>query len=234
MLIYVDEPEMILVNGGTFTMGCKNGQDTDSEYIEKPAHNVKLDSYLIGKHPVTNELWEQVMNGMSANPMSDRGCNLPVTDVSWETIVTRFLPKLNAVTKKEYRLPTEAEWEYAAHGGEKSRDYRYSGSNTIGEVAWYDDNSDGKIHPVTDDTKKPNELGIYGMSGNVWEWCSDRFGIYNKELQENPKGPTMGDSMVYRGGCWQFPEKMCRVCHRSYGHYQSYSNQVGFRLAMSA
>ena len=159
--------ELGRVEGGTFRMGATSEQEADDWDREKPVHSVTLSSYYIGKTEVTLELWEAVMG---LNPNFFEGTNLPVESVSWNYCQT-FVTKLNELTGKNFRLPTEAEWEFACRGGNNSRGYKYSGSNYIDNVAWYDGNSGGETHPVA--TKSSNELGIYDMSGNVWEWCSD-------------------------------------------------------------
>ena len=202
--------DMVEVVGGTFTMGATAEQGSDAGKAEKPAHQVTLSSYMIGKTEVTQELWEAVMG---SNPSEFNGSNLPVENVSWEDCQT-FIRKLNALTDKNFRLPTEAEWEFAARGGNNSRGYKYSGSNTLSNVAWYDDNSSNKTHPVA--TKAPNELGIYDMSGNVWEWCNDGYGDYTSASQTNPTVPNSGSSCVYRGGSWFYYASACRVSDRGY------------------
>ena len=200
--------EMVRVEGGTFTMGATAEQGSDAYSDEKPAHQVTLSSYSIGKTEVTQALWQAVMG---SNPSNFKGSNLPVEEVSWEDCQT-FIRKLNALTGKNFRLPTEAEWEFAARGGNNSRGYKYSGSNTLSNVAWYDDNSSNKTHPVA--TKAPNELGIYDMSGNVWEWCNDGYGSYTSASQTNPTCPNSGSSCVYRGGSWFYYASACRVSDR--------------------
>ena len=202
--------EMVRVEGGTFTMGATAEQGSDANEDEKPAHQVTLSSYMIGKTEVTQELWEAVMG---SNPSDFKGSNLPVEEVSWEDCQT-FIRKLNALTGKNFRLPTEAEWEFAARGGNNSRGYKYSGSNTVSNVAWYKDNSSSTTHPVA--TKAPNELGIYDMSGNVWEWCSDWYGSYSSSSQYNPTGSNTGSSRVLRGGSWFYYAFACRVSGRGY------------------
>ena len=148
---------------------------------------------------------------MGKNPSSFTGDNNPVERVSWNE-AQEFCQKLSTLIGKKYRLPTEAEWEYAARGGNKSKGYKYSGSNTIGDVAWYTSNSGRKTHPVGQ--KQPNELGIYDMSGNVWEWCYDWKGSYSSSPQTNPTGPTSGSTRVFRGGSWEYTAKICRVAYR--------------------
>jgi formylglycine-generating enzyme required for sulfatase activity len=158
---------------------------------------------------------------------------LPVESVSWHD-VQEFIQKLNAQTGKTYRLPTEAEWEYAARGGAQSQGYRYSGSNTVGDVAWYDGNSGGTTHPAGQ--KSPNELGIYDMSGNVYEWCSDYWSFsYSSSSQTNPAGPSSGSHRVFRGGGWNdFVAQYVRVPFRFVGAPDFRFRYLGFRLASSS
>lgn len=163
--------KMIAVEGGSFMMGATPGQGTDARENEKPAHKVTVDDFLIGETEVTQELWFAVM-GSNPSHFKWLDGDHPVENVSWND-VQEFIKKLNEMTGKEFRLPFEAEWEYAARGGKKSTDKKYAGSDDIDEVAWYKDNSDGMTHEVA--TKKPNELGIYDMSGNVWELCQDYY-----------------------------------------------------------
>ena len=219
--------EMIAVEGGTFTMGATAEQGSDVDRDESPTHQVALSSYMIGKTEVTQELWEAVMG---SNPSYFKGSNLPVEQVSWEDC-QEFITKLNALTGKNFRLPTEAEWEYAARGGDKSRGYKYSGSNTLSNVAWYDDNSSNKTHPVA--TKASNELGIYDMSGNVWEWCSDWYSSYSSSSQYNPIGPNSGSYRVCRGGCYGDAAQYCRVSYRDLYNPASNSYHLGLRLCLS-
>ena len=220
------EIEMVYVSGGTFTMGATSEQGSDAYDREKPAHSVTLSGYYIGKYEVTQELWKAVMG---SNPSYYKGDNLPVEQVSWND-VQEFLRKLNAMTGKRYRLPTEAEWEFAARGGNSSRGYKYSGSNSLGSVAWYTDNSGNRTHAVG--TKSPNELGIYDMSGNVWEWCQDWYGSYSSSSQRNPQGPNSGSHRVRRGGSWFTDARCCRVSYRSHITPDSRNRNLGFRLAL--
>jgi formylglycine-generating enzyme required for sulfatase activity len=222
----IKEPKMVSVKGGTFTMGCSGEQINDCVYDEVPAHQVTLSSYKIAKYPVTQELWVQIMG---YNPSYFKGDDYPVDGVSWLD-VQEFLSKLNAATGKNYRLPTEAEWEFAARGGNKSKGYKSSGSNDIDAVAWFDDNSGGEMHPVG--TKAPNELGIYDMNGNAWEWCSDWFGVYSPEAKTNPQGPDTGGARILRGGCWYSIAPMCRVSYRDYFAPENRHAFFGFRLCL--
>ena len=211
--------KMIAVKGGTFQMG------NDYYYAEKPVHQVTLSDYYIGETEVTQELWTAVMG---SNPSNFTGnMQRPVEQVSWDDCQT-FISKLNQLTGKTFRLPTEAQWEYAARGGNKSKGYTYSGSNSIDEVAWYWYNSDRMTHPVK--TKVPNELGIYDMTGNVWEWCSDWYGDYSSAAQTDPTGPATGSSHVSRGGSWNFDATSCRVANRFSTPPLSY-DFLGLRLA---
>lgn len=220
------EFKMIFVEGGTFTMGATKEQDSEAYNDEYPTHRVTLSDYYIGETEVTQALWKAVMG---SNPSYDKGGNLPVERVSYEDVET-FITKLNEKTGKTFRLPTEAEWEYAARGGKKSKGYKYSGSNNIDDVAWYYDNSNNKTHPVK--TKRPNELGIYDMSGNVWEWCSDWYGGYSSNAQTNPQGPSSGSSRVIRGGSWYSDAGYCRASFRYYVYLSKLYFNLGFRLVM--
>ena len=203
--------EMVHVEGGTFRMGATEEQGEDAADDEKPVHRVTLSSYLIGKHEVTQALWGEVMR---VNPsVNEQGGDYPVENVSWFGC-QEFIGKLNARTGMRFRLPTEAEWEYAARGGDRSKGYKYAGSDNLDEVGWYGGNSRKHTHPVGE--KKPNELGLYDMSGNVWEWCEDRFGAYSNEAQTNPTGPQSGKwgNRVLRGGSYWLNARSCRVSFR--------------------
>jgi formylglycine-generating enzyme required for sulfatase activity len=224
-----DDLAMVSVQGGTFTMGCTGEQGGDCDDDEKPAHSVTVGNFQIGKFEVTQRLWKQIM-GADNNPSYFKGDDLPVERVSWND-VQKFIKKLNEQTGKKYRLPTEAEWEYAARGGNKSQGNKYSGSNNLDEVAWYRDNSGGKTNDVG--TKSPNELGIYDMSGNVWEWVSDWYGDYTSGAQTNPTGPSSGSDRVNRGGSWYNNAEYCRVSFRVGNHPGSRGEIIGFRLVLS-
>lgn len=203
--------EMAHVEGGTFRMGATSEQKDDADSDEKPVHRVTLSSYYIGKTEVTQALWQAVMG---SNPSAFKGADLPVENVSWDDC-QEFIQKLNSLTGRNFRLPTEAEWEFACRGGNNSCGYKYSGSNNLDSVAWYDDNSDGQTYPVG--AKAPNELGIYDMSGNVWEWCSDWYANYTSNSQVNPSGPQSGAGRVGRGGSWGHNARCCRSSFR--GNY---------------
>ncbi|MBR4886219.1 MAG: formylglycine-generating enzyme family protein [Muribaculaceae bacterium] len=218
---------MVSVAGGTFTMGATSEQCWDAESKEKPAHQVTLSDYMICKTEVTQELWQAVMG---KNRSRFKGDNLPVENVSWNDC-QKFIKKLNKLTGLNFRLPTEAEWEYAARGGNKSKGYTYSGSYDIDSVAWYTfTTNDSGTKPVA--TKAPNELGLYDMSGNVYEWCSDWYGDYSSDSQTNPQGPTSGSYRVCRGGSWRYYQRRCRVSFRDYYSPGLRYEGLGLRLAL--
>ena len=216
---------MVTVEGGTFQMGS---DDSDAYDDEKPVHQVKVSSFSIGQTEVTQELWEAVMG---SNPSKWKGLKLPVEKVSWNDCQT-FITKLNQLTGKTFRLPTEAEWEFAARGGNSSKGYKYSGSDNIEDVAWYTSNSGSKTHEVA--TKQPNELGLYDMSGNVREWCQDWYGstYYSSSVVSNPTGPASGSNRVYRGGGWHDNARGCRVSNRGSNAPSGSGDCLGFRLAL--
>lgn len=218
--------DMIMVKAGTFTMGATSEMKDPSSF-EKPTHQVTLtNDYYIGKTEVTQALWKAVMGN---SPSYFNGDNLPVESVSWNDC-QEFIFKLNSMSGQNFRLPTEAEWEFAARGGNNSNHYQYSGSNKLGDVAWYDGNSGNKTHTV--ETKQPNELGIYDMSGNVYEWCSDWFGNYSSSSLTNPTGPNSGSGRVNRGGSWVNDAGLCRSSFRS-GSTPGYSSRnLGLRLVL--
>lgn len=218
---------MVNVEGGSFTMGATVEQGADANDAEKPAHKVTLSSFSIGQTEVTQALWLAVMG---SNPSGFTGdLNLPVEQVSWYDCQT-FISKLNElnISDHQFRLPTDAEWEYAARGGNQSMSFKYSGCNSIDEVAWYNSNSTS-THTVA--TKTANELGIFDMSGNVWEWCQDWYGDFNADDQINPTGPANGSGRCMRSGSWDFNSWFCRVSHRNYDSPERKSNHLGFRIA---
>ena len=206
--------KMQMVEGGSFTMGCTSEQGGDCESDESPSHQVTLSDYYIGQTEVTQGLWRAVMG---SNPSSFiKGDNYPVEDVSWNDCQD-FIRKLNNMLSSElggkrFSLPTEAQWEYAARGGKKSGHYKYAGSNNIGSVTWYGGHSGSRTHPVGQ--KVANELGLYDMSGNVYEWCQDWYGSYTGVSQTNPTGAASGSVRVLRGGSWITNEGSCRVSGR--------------------
>ena len=218
--------DMVYVEGGTFDMGATIEQGSDAWDKEKPVHSVTLSGYYIGKCEVTQELWEAVMGG---NPSEFIGAQKPVERVSWYDC-QEFVSRLNSLTGRTFRLPTEAEWEYAARGGKKSSHYKYSGSGNIGSVAWYYDKIGSRTHPVG--TKSPNELGIYDMSGNVMEWCSDWYGYYSAGSQTNPQGPSSGSYRVLRGGSWGSHARDCRVSFRLGHDPGNIGTDNGLRLVL--
>ncbi len=223
------DSRMIRVDSGSFTMGCADEKDTTCYYWEKPAHKVSINTFYMSKFPVTQKEWETIM---SSNPCYNHCPDCPVENVTWED-AKKFIDKLNLMSGKRYRLPTEAEWEYAARGGNKSRGYKYAGDNDIEQVAWYYKNSGKRTHPVG--KLKPNELGLYDMTGNVWQWCSDWFGVeyYNFSPASNPKGPdgTSDNYKSCRGGSWYYPAADCRVSNRDRYPINAKDDDVGFRLA---
>lgn len=236
--------EMIFVKGGTFIMGCTEEQSGDCEDDEKPAHEETMSSFYIGKYEVTQRLWNAVM-GADLNQSYNSGCeDCPVENVSWND-TQEFISKLNTLTDSIFRLPAEAEWEYAARGGKRSKGYKYSGGNNIDNIAWYIENYQkskygkrGTTHPVG--LKKPNELGLYDMSGNVWEWCSD---WYTKEYfingkRVNPDWPFPGTPRffrhVLRGGSWGSSAKGCRVSYIAYDTENYHDEYGGFRLVLAS
>ena len=229
-------PEMVYVEGGTFMMGATEEQGSDAWEWEKPAHEVTLDNFYIGKYEITQLQWEFVMgttvkeqHNISFAPPGV-GDDYPMYYVSWNEAVA-FCEKLSQLTGKTYRLPTEAEWEYAARGGLHADSTKYAGSNTIGNVAWYKNNS-SNTHPVGQ--KQPNGLGVYDMSGNVREWCSDWIGenYYSSSPAVNPQGPSSGSSRVFRGGNWRNSADECRVSMRTGSSPNGYNIDIGFRIVL--
>lgn len=213
--------KMIYVDGGTFEMG-------DSS-IGNATHKVTLSPFYIAETVVTQALWKTVMVGNPSPSYNEGACN-PVENVCWDDC-QKFIESLNKMTGLTFRLPTEAEWEFAARGGNNSKRTLYSGSDNIDDVAWHSANSANRTHPVAQ--KKPNELGLYDMSGNVWEWCEDYYEPYTPKDQVNPHGPQFGSRRIARGGSWNYSEEYCivwsRNCHAQNTHFNGY----GLRLAMS-
>ncbi len=225
--------EMIPVEGGIFNMGDEHG---DLWEACQPVHRVKVSDFYIGKYPVTQALWKAVMNG--ENPSEFKDNYHPLEQVSWDEIKKRFLPELHKLTELDYRLPTETEWEYAARGGKYyTEGCKYAGSDRLKDVGWFDKNVNRQTKPVG--LKNPNQLGIYDMSGNVWEWCEDWMGTdyyekcEKKGIVENPFGPEKGTARVYRGGSWLLGERFCRAAYRNSLEPSRRLNYLGFRLALS-
>lgn len=252
--------ETVFVKGGMFTMGCQMSQ-SDCFSDEKIPHEVTLSDFHIGKYEVTvaqfakfieatnyktdaekmgwcyvwrqkgwskkdNVNWKCDVNGKE---LAVSNYNHPVIHVSWNDAKS-YCEWLSKTTGKTYRLPTEAEWEYAAGGGSQSQNFKFSGSNSIDEVAWYKSNSDNSVHPVG--TKKSNELGIYDMTGNVWEWCSDWYGRYQSEAQTDPLGPSFGKDYILRGGSWCNAEDCGRKSNRNGNNPDYRGSRAGFRVVM--
>ena len=221
--------DLVYVNGGTFLMGAQGkdqdepNYDTDAERIEGPVHNVTLEAFYMGETPVTQSLWMAVMGN---NPSSPQGELFPVVKVSMDDC-RDFVKRLGILTGIPFYLPTEAEWEYAARGGKKSHGYKYAGSNSIDDVAWYRDNCDDIVHPVK--CKHPNELGLFDMSGSVCEWCEEKFGYYSDSNQSNPSDPSFGQAFIFRGGSRNDSEKKCRVTFRDFSPGNS-DRYIGFRI----
>ena len=218
------DPPMVFVAGSTFKMGSDSGVSD-----EKPVHSVSLKNFSIGKYEVSQGLWQRVMG---SNPSGFKGCETcPVEDVKWKDI-QEFLNRLNKITGKSYRLPTEAEWEYAASGGTKSKGYKFSGSNDPAEVGWIKSNADAKTHPVGQ--KKPNELGLYDMCGNVWELCSDWYDIhyYKKSPASGPQNKNLGLFRVSRGGSWRSGPERCYNKARNRNIKDHHIQNGGFRLVL--
>lgn len=241
-LVRIPFTPMVHIPAGTFTMGC-TGEQTGCSNDETPTHQVTLSAYEIGKYEVTQKEWWTVMTSF---PSQFNGDSRPVEQVSWYDVITFC----NTLSKREgltpvytvdgttvtanwsangYRLPTEAEWEYAARGGPHMTNTLYSGSNTIGSVAWYNIESNNSTQ--NGGLKGPNKLGIYDMSGNVWEWCWDRYGKYPSSSQTNPTGPTSGSVRISRGGSWFHYAEFCRVSYRGGASPYSKVNFTGFRVA---
>ncbi len=226
---------MVFVEGGTFKMGATPEQGDDADDNEKPVHTVTLSDYYIGETQVTQGLWQAVMGN---NPSYfKKGDNYPVEQVSWND-AQDFIEKLNVKTCMPFCLPTEAEWEFAARGGNEGNGFRYSGGNDLDKVAVYEQNADSLgsdnpaygTHPVK--TKDCNELGIYDMSGNVWEWCQDRYADYSNRPATDPQGDSSNPAHVLRGGSWHGVASYCRVSSRQYNNPDFCNYNLGFRLGL--
>ncbi len=229
--------KMVYVEGGSFTMGCTGEQGSDCDDDESPNRYTKVNSFYIGMLEVTQSQWEKVMGTTIYQQKSKAGASntygtgpdYPMYYVSWEE-TKEFCARLSRQTGKNYSLPTEAEWEYAARGGKKNEGTKYAGGWSIGDVAWYSDNSGSSTHVCG--TKQANALGIYDMSGNVWEWCEDWYGPYLSYDTDNPKGASSGSCRVNRGGGWGHGARICRVSDRNYLTPDSRGNYLGFRVVL--
>lgn len=217
---------MVAVEGATFIMGNTGDRKFVVFGDDEPIHRVTLSSFYIGQTEVTQELWQAVMG---RNPSLFKGAKLPVEGVSWNDC-QNFIKKLNALTGKTFRLPTEAEWEYAARGGKRSKSCRFSGGNDISCLGWCDSNSGKMTHEVA--TMNANELGLYDMSGNVCEWVNDWYGEYSYKIQRDPKGPADGTCRVYRGGSFSYCMAYCHVWDREKGEPTTRYGSLGFRIAL--
>ena len=226
---------MLPVKSGTFMMGATIEQGMDAMSWERPVHYVTLSSFSIGETEVTQELWEAVM-GSNPSYFNDDP-QRPVEMVSWQDCQL-FIEQLNELTGKNFRLPTEAEWEFAARGGNQSMTNKYAGSGFVDNVAWYwndipsqhSGNPGYGTQPVG--TKMPNELGLYDMSGNVWEWCQDWYGSYTSGDQIDPTGPYAGTFRIFRGGSWSRSAESCRVSYRNFNYPSSKDETMGLRIAL--
>lgn len=223
--LYVNA-QMVRVEGGSFNMGCPWSEGENCEDDERPVQKVTLNAFSISKVEVTQRLWQSVMDN---NPSYFPSCpECPVEQVSFVD-VQQFLERLNHLTGSSYRLPTEAEWEFASRGGGKSSGTKFSGSNDVNQVGWFWDNSQNSTHPVGQ--KGANELGLFDMSGNVWEWCQDWYGTYTSKPQANPVGSASGTYRVIRGGAWNYHEGGCRNSCRYSFFPDKRGMSLGFRLA---
>ncbi len=230
--------KMVYVEGGIFTMGCTGDQESQCECDELPQRMTTVGSYYIGMLEVTQSQWEKVM-GTSVYQQQSKvgdstakgvGADYPMCYVTWED-AKEFCARLSRQTGKNYSLPTEAEWEYAARGGKKYDGTKYSGSMNIDDVAWYFGNSGDSLHMCG--TKRPNALGLYDMSGNVWEWCEDWYGSQYLQYDNiNPKGAASGTNRVMRGGSWNYFTKGCRVTFRFSVPPDFCGSHIGFRVVL--
>ena len=221
------EDYWVAVEGGSFMMGCTSEQVPDCFIFEYPVHQVTLSSFSMDKTEITQGQWLAV-TGNNPSYFYLCGPDCPVETVSWDRIVDEFIPALRRKTGRNHRLPTEAEWEFAARGGNLSQGYKYAGSNIIDSVAWYTENAPSMTHQV--ESKKANELGLYDMSGNVWEWCQDWYDPYGPWPVTNPIGPTFGSGRVIRGGSWLNDAEFCRSAYRSNNYPDFCYHFLGFRL----
>ena len=224
---------LVRVEGGSFMMGAQNinaqGDCYDEDAIdeESPVHQVTLTNFLIGKYEITQKEWHTIMGyDLEWSELYGEGDNFPAYNVS-QTEALQFVERLNAMTRLSFNLPTEAQWEFAAKGGNKSQHYRFSGSNEVDNVAWHKNNTEGRLHPVGE--KQANELGLYDMSGNLWEWCLDAYGPYPDEPQTEPISDE-GNRFILRGGAWTFLPTYCRVTCRKDFERENRSISNGFRV----
>ena len=225
---------LVYVKGGTFMMGAQNTTPQNAQYDaaaqddESPVHNVSLSDFYIGKFEITQREWRAVMGyDLNWSETYGRGDNIPAYNLS-RSDALNFLNKLSVMTRYAFQLPTEAQWEFAALGGNNTQHFRYSGGNNVDDVAWHKNNADNKLHNVGE--KQANELGLYDMSGSLWEWCRDLYNTYPEESQHDPYCSS-GNSYVLRGGSWTYLPSFCRVtCRDSYHDNRSVAN--GFRVAL--
>ncbi len=217
------QQNMVWVTGGSFLMG-----DNMGEIDEKPVHQVVINGFAMSKYPVTQRQWGMIMGEYTSDYKACQDC--PIDNVSWLD-AQEFIRRLNMITGKYYTLPTEAEWEYAAKGGIEGKGYRFSGSDNIDEVGWHAGNSERRPHSVGQ--KQPNELGLYDMTGNMWEWCQDKYGkfYYEQNIKYSPEGPSDGSGRVRRGGSWFTSVKNCRTSARSSLNENYKDNSITIRLA---
>jgi formylglycine-generating enzyme required for sulfatase activity len=222
------KPTMIAIAGGSFTMGSNSGESD-----EKPTHTVTVSSFSMGKYEITVAEYKAFCTaaGRTMPDAPSWGWNdkHPIVNVNFND-ANAYCNWLSETTGQNYRLPTEAEWEYAARGGQKSNGYTYSGGNDLEEVGWSSDNAGGQTQAVG--RKSPNELGLYDMSGNVWEWCKDWYGTYAADAQTNPRGPSSGIDRVLRGGSWYYAAAYCRVAFRTYYSPEYRNYRYGFRVVL--
>ncbi len=227
--------DLVLVEGGTFLMGAQNtdeqgdNYDAEAQTSESPVHEVTLSSYYIGKHEITQREWRTIMGyDLNWSETYGEGDSVPAYNVTWVEAL-QFMEKLNALTRLSFQLPSEAEWEFAARGGTHTQHYRYSGSNQVEEVAWHKDNTGNILHPVGQ--KLPNELGLYDMSGSLWEWCLDTYGEYPDSPQTNPVFQN-GNPYAMRGGAWTYLPSYCRVSCRDPYDENTISIANGLRVVL--